>query len=380
MLENKEEISKNNKNHADELDLISRIKPIWIGRKKIIKITIIFAIIGLFIAVFSETEYTASTTMVPQTGTARSIGGSLAGLAGIAGINIGTYSSNDSGVSPLLYPHIINSISFQKELLGTPLTIEGYDASVTLQEYYTNIYRPGLLSIIKKYTIGLPGVLIRAIKGKPTEVSLKSIDSTHQILQITAAEKKIIEQLKKQMTLSVNENEGYISLSSIMPDALNAAELTRNGQELLQKYIINFKVEKSKEQLRFIQERYSEKEKEFKKIQKKLALYQDRNQFLNSALAQNTLIRYQAEYNLAFVVFSDLAKQQEAQQIKVKEETPIFTILEPVSIPIENSKPRKGKILLIWTFLGFIIGVTLVFTKSYISRFKNKIKYLKTET
>ena len=133
-----------------ELDLIARVKRIWIGRRKIIKITLVFAFIGLFVAVFSEKEYTASTTIVPQASSGKNLGANLGGLAAIAGINLGGSSANDSGISPILYPHIINSVSFQKELLATPLTIKGYDSPVTFQEYYSAIYRPGLLSIIKK--------------------------------------------------------------------------------------------------------------------------------------------------------------------------------------------------------------------------------------
>ena len=159
-----------------------------------------------------------------------------------------------------------------------------------------------------------------------------------------------------------------------MPDALNAAELTKNIQELLQQYIIDFKIKKSKDQLKFIKDRYHEKEEIYKETQTKLASFQDRNQFMNSALAKNTQSRYQAEYDLAFGVYSELAKQLETQQIKVKEETPVFTILEPVSIPLDHSKPKRGGILFLWTFLGFIVGVAIVFIENYMIQFMSKMR------
>ena len=142
MLENKDMLNKN-QTQEDEIDLITRVKGLWSGRRKIIKITLFFAFIGLFVAVFSEKEYTASTTIVPQTSNGKSLGGKLGGLAALAGIDIGSSSNNDSGISPLLYPYIFNSVPFQKELLVTPLTITGYDKQVTFQEYYTDIYRTG---------------------------------------------------------------------------------------------------------------------------------------------------------------------------------------------------------------------------------------------
>lgn len=373
MTEDKELPSKN-QIQEEELDLIARVKRIWVGRRKIIKITLVFAFIGVFIAVFSEKEYTASTTIVPQVSSGKNLLGNSRGLAAIAGINLEGSSANDSGISPILYPHIINSVSFQKELLATPLTIKGYDNPVTFQEYYSDIYRPGLLSIIKKYTIGLPGVLFGEKNEKSTKLSLKTIDVSKKILRVTAAEKTIMKQLKKQIVLSINEKEGYVSLYSTMPDALNAAELTQNVQELLQQYIIDFKIKKSKDQLKFIKDRYHEKEAIYKETQTKLASFQDRNQFMNSALAKNTQSRYQAEYDLAFGVYSELAKQLETQQIKVKEETPVFTILERVSIPLDHSKPKRAWILFLWTFLGFIIGVAIVFSENYITQFLSKMR------
>jgi uncharacterized protein involved in exopolysaccharide biosynthesis len=374
MSEAKDTFKKNHLHEDDEIDLLPRTKVIWNERRRIIKITIILIFIGLFVAVFSEKEYTASTTIVPQASTVKSLGGNLGGLAAIAGIDLRGLTDNDTGISPLLYPRIISSALFQKELLNTSLTIKGYEDPVTFREYYTKIYKPSLLGAIKKYTIGLPGIIIESIKSKPTKISMKSADSTNQIITITDEEEKLIRRLEEQISLSVNRKEGYISISSTMPEALNSAQLTENVQKLLQKYIINFNVKKSRYQLRYINERYKEKEKIYKEAQTRLASFQDRNQFLNSALAQNTLIRYQADYDLAFDVYSELAKEQERQQLKVKEDTPVFTILEPVSIPNKKSKPERAMIIFTFSFLGFILGVTIVLTETYFKNLRKKLK------
>ncbi len=86
----------------DEIDLIALAKTLWEGRKTVIKTTLIFMAIGLFVAIFSQKEYTAATTFMPQT-TDGKIGGSLGGLAAMAGINLGGMSS-DSGIHQV-YTH-----------------------------------------------------------------------------------------------------------------------------------------------------------------------------------------------------------------------------------------------------------------------------------
>lgn len=354
-----------------KIDLLGFVKTIWIGRKIVLKYMIVFMAIGLFIAVFSKNEYTASVTIVPAT-QGENISGNLSGLAAMAGVNLGG-GSGKSGISPTLYPQVTSSISFQKELLLLPLTFEGHNSAITYEDYYTNYSSLGVLGYLKKYTIGLPRLILKKIKGNPNANStVISVKGGLQIESLTEDENILLKQLSSQLKLDVNAKDGYIKLSMKMPEPLAAAEMTQKTQLLLQKYIINFKVQKSVEKLKFIKERFIEKEKKFKFSQKQLARFQDQNQFVNSAQAKTKLMGLQTDFNLAYDVYSELAKELESQKIQVKEDTPVFTIIKPVSIPFERSKPKRIIILFIWTFLGIIIGVGMVFRKLFFYSLKEK--------
>lgn len=345
----------------DEIDLIALAKTLWEGRKTVIKTTLVFMGIGLFVAIFSEKEFLSKTTFIPQSAEGE-ISGSLGGLAAMAGLNLGGLGG-DSGISPSLYPQIINSIPFQRELLMTELTIEGMNGKLSFYDYYENVYSPSLIGYIKKYTIKLPILIKKAFKSNGnSKNSLLNID----ILRISNEEFDLIERLKDQIFLEVNENEGYVTISANMPQPLASAELALSAQNLLQDYLIKFKIKKSKEQLVFIRERYQEKKDWFNKVQQELASFRDKNQHVNTALAQTKLETLQSEYDLAFGLYSELAKQWEAQQIKVTEDTPVFTVLEPVSIPLEKYKPKRIMITFIWTFLGGLLGVSIVFGKHFL--------------
>ena len=353
----------------DEIDLLSIAKTLWSGRKTVIITILIFMAIGLFMAIFSPKEYTASTTIVPAT-QGKNVGGSLGGLAAMAGIDLGGMSS-ESGIPPSLYPQITGSIPFQLELLKTPLNFEGHKTPITYENYYTKYNSPGLLATFKKYTVGLPGVIISAIKGKPAPITTLS-SPTPAITIISNEELGLINQLSSQLSLDINTKDGYVTISVNMPEAIAAAEMAQKAQELLQQYIIDFKVQKSSEQLRFIKGRYAEKEREFRSAQQQLASFQDRNQFLTSALSKTYSTRLQMDYDLAYGVYSELAKQLETQQIQVKEDTPVFTILKPVTVPIEKSKPNRPLILIIWIFLGGIVGIGMVFGRGFVLGVKEK--------
>ncbi|PXY03000.1 exopolysaccharide biosynthesis protein [Marinifilum breve] len=350
----------------DEIDLIALAKTLWEGRKTVIKTTIIFMLIGLFVAIFSEKEYTASCTMVPQSAEGGSkLGGSLGGLAAMAGINLGSIGGG-SDIPPMLYPRVVNSIPFQKEMMKTPLSIEGQNEKVTFSHYYEEIYKPGVFGYLKKYTIGLPKLIIKAIRGK----SIEKQDEKCELLTISRKENGLIKTLNEQVKIDINDKEGYIALTARMPEAKAAAELANKAQELLQETITEFKIQKAKDQLSFIEKRYTEKEEEARKAQRNLAQFIDRNKNVSTATAQTELDRLKAEYNLIYGVYSELAKQLESQKIQVEEDTPVFTVVEPVTVPIDKASPNRPLILIIWTMFGGIIGIGMVFWKEFYGKIK----------
>ena len=147
-----------------------------------------------------------------------------------------------------------------------------------------------------------------------------------------------------------------------------------DGKEKVESYgqIIDFKIQKSKEQLNYIKERYDEVEKKFVDVQLKLAKFEDKNKFVNTAMSKIELQTIQDEYNLIYNVYVELAKQLEAQYLQVTEDTPVFTIIKPVFVPIEKSKPKRLFIVFFTTFLGSILGSLLVFGKLFIRDLKEK--------
>jgi LPS O-antigen subunit length determinant protein (WzzB/FepE family) len=366
-----QENNTTNKDQEDAIDIIALLKNLWVARKTILKITLAFTFLGVFVAIFSKNEFTAATTFVPLAQGSSVEGGSLGSLASLAGINIGG-AVNGEEISPELYPQIVSSIPFQLELLNTPLTIEGQAMPVSYRDYYENIYSLGLLSTIKKYTLGLPGVLIALVRSAPERLETSAGAKESQLIAISKKEYELIELLERQISLAVNAKEGFISISVTLPEAIASAQLTLKAQQLLQEYALQFKTQKSIDQLQYIEERYAEKEKAFNEIKISLARFQDQNIGINTALGRTKLLQLQGEYDLAFTVYSELSKQLETQLLQVKKDTPLFTVLKPVTIPNEKSAPKKALILVVYLFLGFVFSVGFVLGRKYWIGFKKE--------
>jgi hypothetical protein len=321
-----------------------------------------FTIIGILVALVLKNEYTAGSTFVPQTSEQGKVGGNLGGLASLAGINLGGLAGG-SEIPPSLYPKIVSSVNFRKDLLNARLNIQGNSQPITYQYYYDSIYRPGLIPIIAKYTFGLPGLLIKAIKGNEQN---GNASNDFGLINVSENEFEHFKRLDNQVSIQFNEKEGFVSLSFSMPEPLMAAQMAKYAEELLQKEVIEFKIQNAREQLKFTEERFEEKKIEFEEIQKKLANFRDRNQNLSSAMVLNQLEKLEAEYNFAFNIYTELAKQLEQAKLQVSKDTPIFSIIQPVTIPIEKSAPKRPLIVIVFVFLGLIFAFGYIFGKEFL--------------
>lgn len=356
-----------NKQEETEIDLIEVIRKLWAKRKFILKVTVVFMALGVLIALFSSKEYTAGCTMVPQIGE-KTTGGNLSGLAAMAGINLGSNSGGDV-LMPNVYPKILSSVPFQKELMQTEIKFEDYEQPVRLLDYYTGEeYRKfSLLGTIKKYTIGLPGLILGALSKEEAIPGLPDSASSG-IQSLSKEEDDCMKILANLVTLTVNDKEGYITLSASMPEPVAAAQLAYKVQVLLQKYVTEFKIEKARANLEFIEERYADAKSEFERKQEELAEFRDANRNFASAVAKTTEERLSNEYAVVLGVYSELAKQREQANIQVKEDTPIFAVVEPVTVPTERSKPKRALICVAFTFLGGFCGVGLVLVLPFLAQ------------
>lgn len=330
------------KQQQQEIDITQVVRQMWNHRKFILKVVAAALTVGLAAALLSPVRYTATAIIVPQVGKNAS-GGNLQGLAAMAGINLGMGEQNDM-LPPVVYPMVVASVPFQKDLIHSPVITDPTGTEkTTLLDYYN----------------------AKARRRDPTAAIVPPDPlAPGEITSLTRPEWECMRFIRRHISIAVNEKNGYITLSATMPGALAAAQVAARVQALLQDYITRYKVQKAQADLDFIEERYREVRAEFEEKQHALARFQDANRDISSALARIREATLTNEYDLAFTIYSEIASQREQAGIKVKEDTPIFTVVEPVSVPVEKSAPRRALILAASLFIGIFVGGLLVFIKS----------------
>ena len=354
------------------IDIIALLKSLWEGRKTIIICTGVFVVLGLVAALTMKRTYSVTTVMVPQV----SSGGgssSLSSLASLAGINLSSGSTGGE-LSPVIYPQIVSSVPYRRELINEPLHYAEADSAVSMLTYYTEIAKPSVMDGILKYTVGLPGVIMGAIRGEKEPLVMPmdgADDGGMKPLVIGEDEEKVLKAVGDAVSLAVDKKDGYLTLEVNGPEPIMTAELALKAQQLLQEEVTRFRVEKSRSDLEYIQARYDEVKKETELYQEQLASVTDRSQDVTTTRARIGRDRIQAKYNLSNSIFTDIAKQLEQAKMQVKMDTPVFTIIQPVAVPTQPSNSR-ARTLIVWTFLGIVLGCGIVLGKEYWGKFKEQ--------
>jgi len=351
----------------EEIDILVLGKKLLVGRKTIFKGIAAGTIIGLFFAILSPKVFTVTTIMLPQSESGGSMS-KISSLASLAGFDLNMDAGSD--ITPVIFPKIVESESFLLDIMYSKYNFKGIEQPVTMFDYYTKYQKIGILGYIIKYTIGLPGVIVEAIRNDPPKKNNKV--KPGEILQLSKGEDEIMRALKQQILLTLNKKEGFLTLTCNFPEALLAAQVAKRSQDLLQEKITEYKIKKSANQLDFIQQRYNENKAKYESLQVQLANTRDRNLNLFMSSASTSMDRLESEFNISRTVYGELAKQLEQAKIQVKNDTPVFAIIKPVVVPLKKSEPQRFTILFIWMVIGTILGVVVVVGKEYYSAFVKK--------
>lgn len=376
-----ENLNYNVPEEEEGLDIMALVRQLWDGKKTVIIWTVVFMVLGLVAALTMKHQYSVSTVMVPQMNSRTN--SSLSSLASLAGFDLGINTTGGGDLSPLVYPQIVGSVPYRLELLYTPLHYEKADTAVSMYTYAKEYTKPTVMGTIMKYTIGLPGVILGAIRKEKPEpefpVSDAGADKTPKPIMLSKDEAKMLKVIGQNVSLNVDKKEGYITLTVIGSEPIQTAELAMKAQQLLQSEVTRFRTEKAQSQLEYIQARYDEIKAETERYQSALATVRDRSQQMPSTRSKIEQERLQTKYSVSSTIYAELAKQLEQAKMQVKRDTPVLAVIQPVTVPRQPANSRAKK-LIVWTFLGFVLGCGIVLAKGYMPKIKEMLAGSKEES
>ena len=248
---------------------------------------------------------------------------------------------------PSLYPNLISSTPFKISLLNT------------------NILFKNKLISYKKYLLLINPELNE--NDTKTNNYEENIDVSEYFV-ITKNDYILQKQINKVININVNSEDGYIILSGSDNSPDVAAQITKKSKDILQEMIINYKLKNIKSLYDFTVKQLEQNKLQLYELQDSLASFRDNNKNIKSDLFLNQLNRLENEVSVSSSIYNELSLNKEKTAIEVKKNTPIFTVLEPVTLPIDKSYPKRLQIIITFGLIGFFFSsIYYMITKLYIN-------------
>ena len=87
------------------------------------------------------------------------------------------------------------------------------------------------------------------------------------------------------------------------------------------------------------------------------------NKSISTARFMSELQKLESEYQLQQNILINLASEYNNNKIKLNKDTPIFSVIDEVSVPNVRSSPKRSMLVIIYVFLGLIFSVGFVIGK-----------------
>ncbi len=408
-MEEKNKLAQNSREEEDVIDIAEIIAVIWYKRRTILLVTAIFVVLGFIEAMSSTPQYRARARVATE----------VSGVAGFAGGVISEYDILQSSY----FPEIVSSTTMMYRLLDKEVQPPGLDGPVTLLCYLQEHMNEQsgtqkFFSTLRMFTtglprtlMGLPGTIRGWLRGSGEEQPVASgVQSDEEPAIIFGGDEEvpaiIVEEHKEGSDVIYGEGEEQmmraddcprsrywamrrlsgrishdidrwytvLSINSDFPHPQVAAQVTQHVLDYLHDFLVMSQVSKAMADLRYLEERYEEREQELYDAQMALARFQDANRYVVSSAIRTEEQRLEHQYNLRFTLFNEVATKLEFARIRVQEDTPVLQLIEEVQIPMEASGSGRSRTLILFTLIGGVVGVAYVFGRRMAVKLIQQVK------
>lgn len=289
--------------------------------------------------------YKCTVMLAPEISGTRS-GGSLAGLASSLGINLGGGNAGADAIAPTFYPDLMNSVVFRTSLF--PITVErNGDSTHTRMTYYDYLLneqkRPWWTAARLAVTGWIKSLFT---EEQPTTEGVNPF-------KLTKKQFAIVKAIEKKVVCDVDAKTSVITIDVTDQDPLVAATMADSVQRHLREFITDYRTQKARVDLDYTRKLYKEAEDRYEKARLKYAHYSDANRKVLFENVRSEQAKLENEMQIHYRAYSQVAIQLQFAEAKVQQETPVFTTLQPATVPVEKAGPGRVKMCLIFLFLAF---------------------------
>ncbi len=338
-------------NKEDIIDM----REVWkniVKQKKcfFIALPVAFVLSSLIIISVPRT-YSTSTTVAPEIENSVSSGGALSSIAASFGFDMSNVQSTDA-ISPVLYPDLMEDNGFVTSLFNIHVTTADKDVDTTYYAYMRYYQKQSWFS-------ALGNNITKSIE----KIFPKSDDKFERIssqkgfnpYNLSKKDNGIIEMMRRNISVSVDKKTGVISISAKAQDPLVCQVLADSVRERLQDFIIKYRTSKAHRDVEYYEKLTNDARKEYEKTRRLYASTADANQDVLLESEKSKIEDLENTMQMQYNTYTAMNTQLEAARAKLRQYTPVFTIVKGANVPIKASGPKRMIFVAFWVFVTFFI-------------------------
>lgn len=228
-------------------------------------------------------------------------------------------NADEDAFLPTMYPEVVKGQAFILNLFNTPLTSQDGKFSGTYYEYLT--------------------------KGKG------KADETFDPFYLTELQHKALKSAREDISCRVDNHTDLVRLSVMSKDRKISATVADSICSHLQAFMTEYRTSKQAENIRYYERMTTEAELEYLKASEEYGTFMDSHKgtTLQQYIQMGENLKHAAE--IKFDVYADYQGKLQEARAQYQQRKPVFTIIEPASMPYRAAKPKRVVFVLLMTIL-----------------------------
>lgn len=340
-----ENTKKNN-----EIDILGIIKKVLKEGRLLLSFILIFAVIGVIVALNKQKIYTTTVILAPEISGGGSLPESLSSIASMVGVNLGNSGGGVDAIYPQIYPDVLTSSDFIINLFDVQVKQEKDSLYKT---YYDHIINDAKIPFWAYPSIWISELL----KDKDAEQ-----DNNTRInnFKLTKKQNDILNFVRSNISCIVDKNTNVISISVNDFDPVVSATMADTIQKQLQQYITMYRTKKARNDVEYAQKLYDEARQQYVKARQAYGSYADANEDLLLESYKTKRDDLENEMQLRYNIYNQIAQQLQLAKAKVQEQTPVFSIIQGATVPLKASSMPRSFLVIIYMFVGVLADAAWV--------------------
>lgn len=356
------------KNH--EIDIVAIVKKVIKDKWSLLVFFIIFAVLGVAVALMTPRTYSTDVVVAPELSSG-SMPEGLSDIASMVGVDLnnGNKSSVDA-IYPQIYPDVISSNDFIVQLFNIPVTTEGAKNSKTYFDHITKDAKKGFWDYPKTWM----GNIVKKITGKKDTTNLADASTVIDPVHLSKVQSDIRDAIRSQVTCVVDKKTNVITITAKDFDRFVSAEVADTVQKRLRNYIIEYRTKKFKQDVAYAQSLVDTAEAKYVKTRNAYTAFAE----ANTDVTQESFVtkRDEMENNMQmrYTNYTQALQQLQVAQAKLREHTPVFTVIQEASVPFKPSDTPRSLIVLGYVLAGLFFDAiwVLLLKQKFMRLFRKK--------